>query len=346
MTLASPRWLTLALACATAAPAHAQSPGAETLFRDGRRLIRQGKLADGCNKLDASERLEPAVGTLLNVGDCREKLGQLASAWAAFRSAEAMAHRAGNDRKREAEAHRRADKLEGKLTSLEIAVPHPVDGIVVKRDGEVVDAATYGTVLPIDAGDHVITASAPGYVPFRTSIDVDHKHAVVTVPTLAKLIVATPAAAPVARSFAPAPEPPGAPAPPPIAPAPSPSPRIVIVDRPWQSRWTTTREISVGFAIAGVAGLATGAYFGLRSSDLQDRANERCPLVTCADPLGISYNNQARTDARDANIFYVAGGTAAVAALVMWFAGAPSEDAIVTPSVGDHAAALSYAGRF
>src|SRR4051812_35345515 len=78
---------------ATPTIVHAQSAEAEVLFRDGRTLIRRGKLAQGCDKLDASERLESSVGTLLNLGDCREKLGKFASAWAAFRKAEAMAKR-------------------------------------------------------------------------------------------------------------------------------------------------------------------------------------------------------------------------------------------------------------
>src|SRR6187549_3181233 len=89
------------LAVMPASHANAQSAGAEALFREGRRLIKEGKLDQGCAKLAASEKLESSVGTLLNLGDCREKLGQTATAWAAFRKAEAMAKRAGDDHKRQ-----------------------------------------------------------------------------------------------------------------------------------------------------------------------------------------------------------------------------------------------------
>ena len=68
---------------------HAQNAAAEALFREGRTLIKQGNLKAGCDKLEASEKLESSVGTLLTLGDCREKLGKPASAWAAFRKAEA-----------------------------------------------------------------------------------------------------------------------------------------------------------------------------------------------------------------------------------------------------------------
>ena len=72
---------------------HVWNAAAEALFREGRALIKHGKLAAGCDKLEASEKLESSVGTLLNLGDCRERLGKPATAWAAFRKAEAIQHR-------------------------------------------------------------------------------------------------------------------------------------------------------------------------------------------------------------------------------------------------------------
>ena len=70
--------------------AHADAASAEALFREGRSLIKQGKLDAGCDKLDASEKLESSVGTLLNLGDCREKNAQVASAWGVFLEAERL----------------------------------------------------------------------------------------------------------------------------------------------------------------------------------------------------------------------------------------------------------------
>src|SRR5215470_17557485 len=141
MTRAS-RWFAAAAAAwlgAICPDARAQSAEAEALFRDGRSLIKAGKLAAGCDKLAASERLESSVGTLLNLGDCREKQGKLASAWAAFRQAEAMARRTGGDDRRQAEAGRRAGLLEPRLANLTIQVGHRVDGLIVRRDDEQVD---------------------------------------------------------------------------------------------------------------------------------------------------------------------------------------------------------------
>jgi len=41
----------------------------------------------GCEAFDASNRLEPRAGTLIALGDCREKNQQLASAWSAYKDA-------------------------------------------------------------------------------------------------------------------------------------------------------------------------------------------------------------------------------------------------------------------
>ena len=76
---------------ASSTTARAQSAEAEMLFREGKRLIKDGKIAEGCDKLEASDRIESSVGTLLNLADCREKNQQLATAWATFRKAAASA---------------------------------------------------------------------------------------------------------------------------------------------------------------------------------------------------------------------------------------------------------------
>src|SRR3954471_558336 len=72
---------------------------AEALFNEGRRLVQVGQLAQACQKFAASEKLEPAVGTLLNLASCNERQGRIASAWANYRDAAGLAKGRGeNDR--------------------------------------------------------------------------------------------------------------------------------------------------------------------------------------------------------------------------------------------------------
>lgn len=326
-TLAS----TLILAAA-GPPARAQSAEAEALFRDGRRLIKAGKLAPGCDKLAASERLESSVGTLLNLGDCREKLGKLASAWAAFRKAEALARRTGGDERRQAEADRRARLLEPRLANLVIQVDHRVDGLIVRRDDEEIDAAGWNSPLPVDSGSYTITAEAPGYTPWRTRITIapGATRQIVEVPTLER--AAPPPGEPVAA-----------------APWPPPPPSPVVRRVTTRGTWSAMRGVSVAVAIAGAGALGTGIYFGVHARDLEDRADRLCPGVLCADPEALQLNEDAKTSARRANILYIAGGAAIATAAVLWLVGAPDE-IVVTPVAavqgGDHQLGLAMTGRF
>jgi len=61
-----------------------------------------GQLADACAPFAEIQRLSTAVGTLLNLADCEEKLSQTASAWAEFRSAAGQSEREGIARDRAA----------------------------------------------------------------------------------------------------------------------------------------------------------------------------------------------------------------------------------------------------
>src|SRR5687768_6890518 len=179
MTLAD-RVRTVALLTATGLlvqihTSHAQSAEAEVLFRDGRKLIKAGKVGPGCDKLAASERLESSIGTLLNLGDCREKLGKYASSWAAFRKAEAMAKRAGNEQKRMLEARNRANKLEPQLANLVVQVDLKLEGLTIKRDGLALEPGAWNTAVPVDPGSYAILVEAPGHKPWRSDVTVLHK---------------------------------------------------------------------------------------------------------------------------------------------------------------------------
>src|SRR5262245_58083088 len=71
---------------------------AQSLFDEGRKLMKAGKIAQACAAFEASEKLDPVVTTLLNLADCREQNHQLATAWGAFVEAQRMARAAGNDK--------------------------------------------------------------------------------------------------------------------------------------------------------------------------------------------------------------------------------------------------------
>jgi hypothetical protein len=337
MTLARPRWIAtlfVTLAILAAAPAaHAQSAEAEMLFREGRRLVKAGKLEAGCDKIEASEKLESSVGTLLNLGDCREKAGRYASAWAAFKKAESTAKVRGGDEKRRNEASKRALALESKLSQLVIMVPGRVSGLVVKRDDEVIDPAMWNTPLPLDPETYTIVAEAPGYKPWRTEVNVGTRlrRVVVTVPTLER--APTPIPAPSDK----------------LAPTELPTvvpPVTVVEKRSSPSMWTASRKVAIGVGVLGLAAAGTGVYFGMRSKDLEDRANEVCPGTICDDPNALDDNDRAQDYARNANILYVAGGALVAASAVIWIVGGPDQEVRVSPTLGSGGAGVSLGGKF
>ena len=324
----------LVLLCASTTLA--QSPAAESLFREGRALVKQGKLQDGCDKFEASEMVEPSVGTLLNLGDCRERLGKLATAWAAFRKAEALSRSSGKDAKREAEARRRADRLEPQLPMLTILTAKQPAGVVIKRNGEKVEPGVLATEVPVDPGTYRIVAEAPGHKPYQLDVTLAVRgKRQITIPSLQPedpVVVTKPDDEPIAD----------------IAPAPraAPPPQTAATETHHDSTWTSTREISIAAFAAGAIALGGGAYNGLRSQDLQQRSDKLCPNVTCGDPKGLQLNDEAQSAATRANVLYVLGGAAVATGVALWFIGAPDEHPVLSPEVSTTSVGASVSGRF
>jgi hypothetical protein len=243
------RWLVVSLVALAAAssPAFAQSVSvqAQSLFNEGRSLLQAGKVAEACAAFESSEKLEPAVTTLLNLAACREQNHQLATAWGTFVDANRMARTASNN-KLAGVANSHAAKLEPRLSKLTIAVPadRRVPGLEVLRDNEPVNPAGWNHALPIDGGTYTITARAPGHAPWSatTRIKVESDAQSVEIPKLAEARpgapvaatrTGTPGAAPTTTApasatprpaapatTAPAPATPRPAAPPPAAPTP------------------------------------------------------------------------------------------------------------------------------
>src|SRR5262249_16349556 len=130
--------------------AHAGPDDADKLFSEGRALVKQGKYAEACPKLASSQKLDPAAGTLLALGDCYELNGQTGSGWTAFKAAETMARQA-NDTPRADESVRRMQLLEPKLSKLliEVAPENQREGLDVRRDGNPVPSSLFGSAVPV-----------------------------------------------------------------------------------------------------------------------------------------------------------------------------------------------------
>jgi hypothetical protein len=267
--------------------AHAQSATAqaETLFRQGKDLIAHGKIAEACAAFDTSQKLDPTIATLLNQASCREKNGQLATAWGLFLDAERQSRAASDDATRQLHqvATNHAATLEPRLSTLTITVPveNRVSGLEILRNNEPVDPGAWNKALPVDGGTYQITARAPGTAESSRTITVGVEHD-------AKAIEA-----PV-----PAPEPKPAVS---SAPAGSPASTAPPLDRgaPWYRD-----SLGVGLVGAGTVAMGVATYLlwdahrlhdevitdpdQTRRAVLHDRAGSRYLLGTVAGIGGAS----------------------------------------------------------
>jgi|HubBroStandDraft_6_1064221.scaffolds.fasta_scaffold95363_2 hypothetical protein len=154
-------------------PAGAQ---AEVLFRQGRELMTAGKVAEACNAFAESQKLEPAATTLINLAGCREKQGEIATAWGLFLDAERQTRSSSDATMQQLHdvAQTRAAKLEPRVSKLTINVPQgsQVDGLELSRDKDHVDAAMWNRALPIDGGTYTVSAHAPGTNTWSTQITI------------------------------------------------------------------------------------------------------------------------------------------------------------------------------
>jgi len=154
----------LLFCCAGAAHAQATDQSiAEALFQEGRKLLDDHRYAEACPKFAESQRLDPGIGTLLNLATCHELEGKTASAWAEFTQALGIATReARSSAQQLARTHLYA--LTPKLSKIVISVPaeNEVPSLEVRLDGHLIGKPAWGTAAPIDPGPHTVAASAPG----------------------------------------------------------------------------------------------------------------------------------------------------------------------------------------
>lgn len=133
--------------------------GAEVLFQAGRDAMARGDLDEACLKFKESNDVAQAPGTVLNLGNCEELRGRIATAWEYFTQAMGMLE---PEDPRYAVAEHRAKTLEKRVPRLVIELsPNAPSASRVYRSGKAVTAL--GQPTRVDPGDHVVTVESPGH---------------------------------------------------------------------------------------------------------------------------------------------------------------------------------------
>ena len=313
---------------AAAQPAAGDAAMAETLFEDAKKLMASGDYRAACPKLAESNRLDPGTGTLTALALCHEQLGQTATAWAEFIDVITQAQQTGRpDREKFARQH--VASLEPRLSRLTITVADDTGrlaDVAIRRDGVAVGAPAWGVAAPIDPGEHVIEAGAPGHKPWsdRITIDAAGQVQTVAVPSLDPL--------PVVSEAPPQVE--GPPAPPPS---------------------NARRTIAFAVAGGGAAALAVGSYFGIQALSKSADAKRLCSPSSCSNASAVQINDDAKTSARLADVFLGVGIAAAGVSTYLFFTSAaqPSpapargQGALtVTPEISMHGGGAALRGAW
>ncbi|WP_394830376.1 hypothetical protein LVJ94_28095 [Pendulispora rubella] len=291
----------------SAGPAGAQqsSASAETLYREGQRLLEAGQTREACIKLAESQRLEPATGTLINLATCHEKEGKTASAWMEFNQVIQESERTNRkDRLKFAREH--ASALEPRLRHAVITLRGTQPGRVISFGGKEFQPSP-GTPIPVDPGEHEIVVSAPGKKTWTRKVTLADGPgtSVFDVPPLEDAREQPLAPSPIAVAVE--------------SPASSRQPEA---DHVADSGGNTKRTIGFVVAGAGVLALGAGGFFGLRALSQNDDSNKAADAARSAFAGGDRSEanrqaDQSKSDhdsaASSQTVGIIAGATGAVA---------------------------------
>jgi hypothetical protein len=261
-------WL-VSVALATA-PALADESEPERLFREARSAMLEGRFDEACPKLAESQRLDPHVGTLLNLAACHERQGKIATAWVEYQKAHTAAQVEGQaDRAHLAEE--RIAVIEPRVPWLRVAVRGDSTGTTVTVDGSELSAAALGTEMPVDPGTHVVGGQGAGRHGFEERIELrEGERRMVTVVL----------------------DPPMKEVPPPsrLVVEPSPPPR----GAPTKGRWVFEPGVYVA-AVRGKGGDQAAPSPAAEEGIVLERIGTR-ERTNCLQEQGCSYDAAAATD--------------------------------------------------
>jgi hypothetical protein len=262
---------------------------AEALFRDGMQKFDTGQVAAACAAFTESLRLDPKLGTLLNLALCHEKQGKIATAWLEYNTGAAWATQNGQKERREF-ANGHALTLEGVLSRVLLQLPPARELSSVEVDGEPLPEPRWYLPLYLDPGEHTIAVSAPGKQRRSVKVNVPREPSAQLIPIPTLQDAAPTEVAPVK--------------PKPVEPPPE----------------AGNAQRTVGLVVGGVgiAGIAVGAVLGVMTIQKRDDASSHCAGSVC-DPQGLSAHDDAQKLGLVSTLGFGVGAAAVAAGAILYF---------------------------
>jgi hypothetical protein len=293
--------------------------GAQALFDQGIADLQAGKLDAACKELAESLSKHEDSGTKGALATCLGQTGKLASAWKLWKDLADTAPESGM----RTDAAKQAAALEPRLPHYVIKAP-AVPGLVVAIGASDISDFSVTVPLPIDPGELQVSAKAPGYKPWSTTITL--KEGAVTVIEVPALQA------------------------------------IPIEERPGYANYAADMHsrnlhhiIAYSAAGAGVVAIIIGSALGASASSDFSKAKSDCGgNINACPSTGIGAANSsfksAQSAANASTALFIVGPVLVAGAAVAWFTAPHAEISPtamrVTPAVDAHWAGLVLSGGF
>ena len=273
---------------------------ADRLFKEGRHAAEQHDYARACRLFEDSFRLDPGVGTLINLGDCAEHLGDLEHAYGYYRTAYA---RMSETDDRAPHLRERIDNIEQHAAKVALHLdPGSPEGTVVTVDGQVI--ANREAPLHLAKGTHVVLVTAVGYRGMRYNVDVGDGeirvlHVTPGVPLEEELPTLAPARASAARP---------------------------------STSWT--RPVGIAAMGVGLAGIWVGSLAGVMAIDRRDVQRAGCDASNACTPAGLDAAREGSTWATVSTASFIAGGAVLALGATLFVVSLTSRSKSVAAALG------------
>jgi hypothetical protein len=193
-------------------------------------------------------RMTPQVR--YHIARCEEQLGRLVAALGGFELALEQAEDVGEDFREE--VTKSVSELRARIPKLTVERGSGAEAATIELDGIALGDSRVGTSMPVDPGPHAVSAQAPGYQSFHSTVEVGEREEQTVVVELRPLPKET--RVPVAPER--------------VEPSP-----------PSRESSPVLIYVAGGVGIAGLA--ASGVFWGLRGAALSD-LEELCPERDCS----------------------------------------------------------------
>jgi hypothetical protein len=308
-------------------PSSAETAAARGLAVEGLKLADSGRCVEAVDKLLRAEKLHHSAIVQGRLGECQIALGKLVDGTENLRKV--LREPASNPSPALVKARERAqtalDGAKPKIAFLMISVkgPKELGSATVTVDGESVPPALLDADRPTDPGDHVIEASAPGYLKASARVSVkEAERKAVSVRLDADPNAVLPATAPSAAEPAG-----GSPHMTPREPTSSVPPRDTRFTAGADSGGSTSSAPNrtgayIAWAVGGVA-LAVGAGFGAVAMKKKNDLDANCKANVCGSSQSDALSD-GKTAGNVSTAGFIVGGVGLALGTVLFFTASPS----------------------